>query len=368
MVVFPQRELLAAYNQPHRSAAPGSRVMAFEVRIARKEAGGRAADVYELTDDAETVRAEVWPQWGFNCLRWQLRQQDGRWADILYAAPDWEVNPVPTRSGHPILFPFPGRLRGGRLVADGKEYRLPLNDSTKQHAIHGFTPRNPWRVTDWNGDQHFAFVTGQFNLAKDLPDALPHWPSDFHLSVTYRLSRDRLRVEAAVANPGPNPLPFGLGYHPYFRLPGVHDPDVGGHVLKANVGEVWEAEESLPTGSRLAVPPELDFRTPKPIAATQLDHVFTGVSSAARLGGLTELAVLSHPSATGRVRFLADANFRELVLFTPPHRQAVAVEPYTCSADASNLAARGIDSGWRVVPPGSEWEAAVEYRWEAGDI
>ena len=343
--------------------------MPFEVRISRKQAGDRAGDVYELIDDAETVRAEVWPQWGFNCLRWQLRQADGRWADILYAAPDWEANPVPTRSGHPILFPFPGRLRGGKLAAGGKEYQLPLNDSTKQHAIHGFTPRNPWRVTDWNGDEDFAFVTGQFNLAKDLPAAVAQWPSDFNLNVTYRLYRDRLRVDATVENLGREALPFGLGYHPYFRLPGVHDPDVGGHVLQANVGELWEAEDSLPTGWRKEVPKDLDFRDPTPIGATPLDHVFTGVTGeTTRLGGLVELAVLSHPAAMGRVRFLGDANFRELVLFTPPHRQAVAVEPYTCSADAPNLAARGIDSGWRTIPAGGEWESAVEYRWEPSEV
>jgi aldose 1-epimerase len=339
--------------------------MAFEVRISRKTAGDRAGDVYELTDDAGTVRAEVWPQWGFNCLRWQVRQDDGRWADILYAAPDWESNPVPTRSGHPILFPFPGRLRDGIFTFGGKPYQLPLNDSTKRHAIHGFTPRNPWRVTDWNGDEEFAFVTGQFNLAKDLPSALPHWPADFSLNVTYRLHRDRLRVDAAVENRGPGPLPFGLGYHPYFRLPGVNDPDIGGHVLQANVDQVWEAEDSLPTGWRKDVPGDIDFRHPTPIGATQLDHVFTGVRAApGSLGELVELAALSHPEAPGGVRVLADAAFRELVLFTPTHRQAVAIEPYTCSADAANLAARGIDSGWRVLPPGGEWEAAVEYQWQ----
>src|SRR5262245_3913397 len=122
--------------------------MAFEVRISRNQAGDRAGDVYELIADDESVRAEVWPQWGFNCLRWQLRQEDGHWADILYATPDWETNPVPTRSGHPILFPFPGRMRDGRFTHERKEYQLPFNDSTKSHAIHGFTPRNPWRVTD----------------------------------------------------------------------------------------------------------------------------------------------------------------------------------------------------------------------------
>ena len=44
------------------------------------------------------------------------------WADILYSAPDWESNPVPTRSGHPILFPFPGRLRDGTFTFEGKTF------------------------------------------------------------------------------------------------------------------------------------------------------------------------------------------------------------------------------------------------------
>jgi aldose 1-epimerase len=338
--------------------------MAFEVRISERKAGDRGGEVYELTDDAGTVRAEVWPQWGFNCVRWQLRQPDGRWADLLYAAPDWESNPVPTRSGHPILFPFPGRLRDGTLAFDAKSFHLPLNDSTRRNAIHGFTPRNRWRVIDWNGGEEFAFVTGQFDLSKDLPEAAGQWPGDFELNVTYRLYGDKLRVDAKVQNHGPGPLPFGLGYHPYFRLPGVHDPDIGGHVLQACVGELWETEDNLPTGWRKPIPADIDFRHPRPIAATQLDNVFTGVTTmAAPVGGMVELAALSHPAASGSVRLLTDRAFRELVLFTPQHRQAVAIEPYTCSADAGNLAARGIDSGWRVLSPGTTWEATVEYRW-----
>ena len=343
--------------------------MAFEVRTARGTAGGRGGDVYELVNDAGTVRAEVWPQWGFNCLKWQVKQDDNRWADILYHSPEWETNTVPTRSGHPILFPFPGRMREGTFTFEGKTYTLPLNDSTKRNAIHGFTPRNPWRVTDSQGDEEFAFVTGEFNLAKDLPDALPLWPSDFVFSVTYRLYAGKLRVDARVENVGTGPLPFGLGYHGYFRLPGMNDPDVGACELQANVSELWEAEESVPTGRRKGLPADLDFRTPRAVGDTALDNVFTGVTgSETRNSGLFELATLSHPRAAGRVRVLADESFRELVLFTPAHRHAVAVEPYTCSADAMNLQARGIDSGWRVLAPGGEWDGAVEYRWEPNEL
>ena len=345
--------------------------MAFEVRITEKSIAesDRDGQVYELIAGDGSVRAEVWRNWGFNCLRWQVRQADGRWADILYSAPDWEMNPVPTRSGHPILFPFPGRMRDGAFMFEGKKYALPCNDSTKKHAIHGFTARNSWRVIDWNGDDDYAFVTGQFNLKRDLPAALPNWPADFNLNVTYRLYSDRLRVDATVENLGPGPLPFGLGYHPYFRLPGVPDKDIGGHILQANVNEVWEAEQNLPTGWRKDVTGDIDFRYPTPIGPTELDHVFTGVrGGATKLSGLVEVATLSHPAAMGRLRVLADPAFRELVLFTPPHRQAVAIEPYTCSADAANFAERGIDSGWRVIPAGAEWEAAVEYRWEPTEL
>lgn len=340
--------------------------MAFVVNTFPGTAGERSGTVYELTNTAGTVRAEIWPFTGFNCLRWQVKQEDGTWADLLYTAPDWETNPVPTRSGHPILFPFPGRLREGKFTSHGKAYQLPLNDSTGQHAIHGFTPRNPWRVTDDNGDSEWAFVKGEFNLRKDLPSAVKMWPSEFNLAVTYQLFEDRLRVNASVENAGKEVLPFGIGYHGYFRLPGVPDADIGGHVLQANASEVWEVtSENLPTGMRPDVPEELDFRVPKAIGSTPLDNVYSNVTGPeAGMAGLREVAVLSHPASHGKVRFLTDRDFRELVLFTPPHRQAVAIEPYSCSADAANLWDRGIDCGWRELQPGETWEATVEYWWD----
>lgn len=342
--------------------------MSFETRVIAGTAENRTADVYELADRAGTVRAEVWPDRGFNCLRWQIRQADGRWADILFCSPDWEVNPVPTRSGHPVLFPFPGRLRDGQFSFGNRTFQLPLNDSTKTHAIHGFTPRNPWAIDDDEGGEHSARVTGAFRSGVQYADAANQWPSDFDLLVTYTLAADRLRVDARILNPDSEPLPVGLGYHPYFRLPGVHDADIGGYVLKANVERVWETIDNLPTGATTELPAELDFRAGKPIGSTALDHVFTGVRGAPDRHGLVELATLSHPKAMGRLRVLADPSFRNLVLFTPPHRHAVAIEPYSCSADAANLSARGIDTGWRVLAPREEWNARVEYRWEPQEL
>lgn len=335
--------------------------MSFFVRTKEVAAGGRAETAYELGDDAGTVRAEVWPGFGFNCLQWQVKRADGTWGDILYKSPDWETNPVPTRSGHPILFPFPNRLKHGKFTFEGEEFQLPLNESTGQHAIHGFTPRNPWRVVDSGTEADHARLMGEFHLSEDLPHAEEFWPADFALSIDYRLSASALIVIATVDNESDAPLPFGIGYHPYFCHPNAPGASADELILSAPVAEVWESEGGIPTGKRSPVPAELDFSKPRPIGATQLDTLFRLPKQTG--DGPFPVARLTHPTAPGEVSVWAPAEFGELLLFTPPHRKAVAIEPYTCASDAPNLQAAGVDAGWRVLPPGGQFVAAVGYRW-----
>jgi aldose 1-epimerase len=337
--------------------------MSFGISTRTVTAGDRTGTAYLLTDAAGRCRAEVWPTHGFNCLRWQVRMPDTNWDDLFYVAPDWEANPVPTRSGHPILFPFPNRLRGGQFTFAGATYHLPLNESSGAHAIHGFTPRNPWRIVGAEATEHHAAVTGEFRLSTDLPGASGMWPADFALAVTYRLSPDRLRVEGRVTNIDSKLLPWGLGYHGYFRIPSA--ADASEFIVRAGGNRVWEAAGGIPTGGRRPVVGELDFRDGRRLGGLSLDHLF-GMIGASRSDpdGLCEVANLSAPPAEGQLSVWMSAEFRELLLFIPPHRQAVAVEPYTCATDAANLSAAGIDSGWVSLPPGGETRTVVEYRWE----
>jgi aldose 1-epimerase len=62
------------------------------------------------------------------------------------------------------------------------------------------------------------------------------------------------------------------------------------------------------------------------------------------------------------VELWATASFRELVVFTPPHRQAICLEPYTCTTDAINQQQRTIDAGLIVLEPAAEWQGVVELR------
>lgn len=336
--------------------------MAFHITTREATAGDRTGRVITLGNDA--CRIEVWPFLGFNCLRWQVRTPDGAWGDLFYTAPDWETNPVPTRSGHPILFPFPNRLAAGRFTFQGREYQLPLNESSGKHAIHGFTPRNPWRVDSIISVDEAAWISALFSLPDDHPPAADLWPGPVTLGVSYYLTAATLRVHAIIENDGPAPVPCGLGYHPYFCLPTAPGAAADDMVLTASAATLWPAVDGIPTGRRVPVPAELDFRTPKPIGGLVLDRLYTDLGlEGAEADDLVEVARLGHRSAPGSVRVCVSPAFRDLLLFTPLHRKAVAIEPYTCASNAANLA----DAGWQVLMPGEQWSLIVEYRWEAAD-
>lgn len=339
--------------------------MRFSVQLEQRQLQGQEQTVYLLC--SQNMRAEVWPGVGLNCLRWQTHWADA-WHDLLYVAPDFAENPVPTRSGVPILFPFPNRIRSGKFRANGRLFELPLNDSTKKNAIHGFVCRHPWRVLRAQAHSDAASVQAIFQLSENAPaEVAALWPSDFRLIVTYRLTDKALTIEALVENPTRTPLPFGLGYHPYFRLPGMAaEPNAVGPLrLQSCARRYWELVENLPTGSQIPVVGERDLRQGRVIGTTVFDDIWTDLpnppNQSADPNGLIERAQLSSPTGHSLGVWTSRA-FRELVLFTPPHRNTVAIEPYTCVTDAINLFHRGIDSGWMQLLPGQSWSGVVEFR------
>jgi len=335
--------------------------MFYHIETEERSAGGRTGTVYTLRHNGGS-RAELWPAHGFNCLRWQVKNE-GQLRDMLYVAPDWEVNPVPTRSGIPVLFPFPNRIRDGKYNFGWKDYQLPLNDSTSKNAIHGYAPRHAWQVFGYSADQDSAWIHGDFQASVDAPETLNYWPADYRLSLVYRLTEHALRLDATVRNLGTVPLPFGLGLHPYFRFPSA-EKSIDRCQLRAPARSTWECIDNLPTGARQPVADEINWNTARPIGSTALDTLYTDLGAIGQQAdGLLLRATLAHSELPGMLQVWTSASFRESVLFTPPHRQAVCIEPYTCATDAINLAEQKIDAGLLTLPAEGVWTGSVEFRW-----
>jgi len=299
-------------------------------------------------------RLEVWPALGFNAYRWQANR-----FDLLYRSPQFYTENRPSRSGWPILFPFPNRIRDGRFTWDGKAYQLPIGDPTNKNAIHGFALNRAWRVVDEGASAGSAWITGEFHASIDAPETLALWPSDYRLRVTYRLFDGVMRVEAEADNPDTKPLPFGLGYHPHFALAPFGGPQA---IVTVAASKYWQLLDSLPTGTLLEVDDPRDLRHGQFMAGLQLDDVMTNLYNFAydQQDNIGLVGVVQHPSAERILTLWVGGDFRELVLFTPPHREAICLEPYTCITDAINLTQRGIDAGWRVLQPGERWQGIVE--------
>jgi aldose 1-epimerase len=299
-------------------------------------------------------RLEVWPALGLNAYRWHVAGQE-----LLYCNPQFFMENRPTRGGFPILFPFPNRIRAGQFTWNGKTYHPPIGDPANQNAIHGFAFKRAWRVVDQGANAGSAWITGEFQGSIDAPETLAFWPADYRLRVTYRLFDHVLQVEAHADNPDSKPLPFGLGYHPYMALAPFGGPQA---LVTVGAQKFWELEGNLPTGKMLDLDETRDMRQGRDYASLKLDDVLTDLLAFAYDQGdnLGLVGVIRHPAGERMLTLWIGADFRELVAFTPPHREAICLEPYTCTTDAINLAARGIDAGLRVLEPGESWRGIIE--------
>jgi aldose 1-epimerase len=310
-----------------------------------------SSEVVQIADRDSGATARVLVNLGFNCFSWRPLLEDGPremlWADAGFEAGDQR----PSGSGIPLLFPFPGRIGGARYRFNGREYELEPGDAFG-NAIHGFVYNRPWRTAE----RDHARVVGEFQASRDDPSILQRWPADFRIRVSYEVRGRELLSQIQYENRGDGPLPCGFATHAYFRLPLTESGNAADTIVTVPAHKFWELERMNPTGRISPVPADQQLARGLRLGDRQFDTVFTDIRPDDDGHLRTRLA----DPANGRTMTQSfDNSFTQCVVYTPPHREAVCLEPYTCVPDAIRLASEGHETGLQILEPGEQRRTTV---------
>lgn len=305
-----------------------------------------------LTHPESGATAEVALGMGFNCFSWRSAfagESGGEPRELLWAEPGFEAcDKRPSRSGTPLLAPFPGRIKNGEFTWLNESFDLE-DTSGAGHAIHGFAVREAWREVSRADNK----VTAQFQPSLDAPAALPQWPCDYLLQATYTLEAHRLRLEFSAENLGDNPMPLGFGTHAYFRLPLADGADSEATIVQAPIDGEWTSEGAIPTGELAPLADGESLPAGGPLGGREFDTPYRFASGA----NTTEVR---EPASGRRIVQTFDASMKCCVIYTPEHREAICLEPYTCTPDAIGLTDRGVEVGLITLGPGETYRTVID--------
>jgi aldose 1-epimerase len=175
-------------------------------------------------------------------------------------------------------------------------------------------------------------------LLRSGPHGQQGYPFCREIDAEYRLHpASGLHVAITATNRGSHAAPYGTGSHPYLTAgtPCVDDCEL------TVPAAFWlpTDDRGIPSGRPAAVDgTPYDFRQPRTIGTTRLDHALTGL---ARDRGVRAWAHLAANGGSGtRVGLWAGQGYSWLQVFTGDpleperRRKAAAVEPMTCPPNA----------------------------------
>jgi aldose 1-epimerase len=222
------------------------------------------------------------------------------------------------------LVPYSNRIANAQLVFAGRSHALARNFGDHPHSIHGVGWQRRWRIVT----QETASALLAVEHTTETDDDARAWPWPFRATQSFVLTdgaaRATLAMRITLANTGTTPFPFGLGFHPFF-------PRSASTELAFRADAVWATDATqLPT-MRMAIPDAWRFDPPRAVDPVALDNVFSGWLGEATLVDRTRGIATT---------IAADRAASFLVVYVPPSRDFLAVEPVTHMTDAFNRAAR----------------------------
>ncbi|MEO5878498.1 MAG: aldose 1-epimerase family protein [Streptosporangiaceae bacterium] len=225
-----------------------------------------------------------------------------------------------------LLTPWPNRINHGKYEFEGVENLVPVNEPSRDCAIHGLVRWEPWVLQE----QTAASVRLSFRLL-----GRPGYPYRLDLGVTYALDAETgLTVGLSASNTGTRNAPYGQSAHPYLT---VGQPIDACEVVFGGTRYQPVDGRLIPDGAPTSVAgTPFDLREPRPFGDRRIDTAYTGLP-------FEDGRVWVRLSGGGRTAALwADEAHPWIQLYTADDldparvRSGLAAEPMTCPPDAFN--------------------------------
>jgi aldose 1-epimerase len=260
-------------------------------------------------------QALICPEQGaaFSSLQWRGR-------DVLVPAPEGARHPG--SYGAFWMLPWANRLDGGRIAG----HAMPINRAAEGTAIHGLARDLLWEVITETADH--AVLQQRLTFA----------PFDYAAWLTLSLDVDGLVMEMELRHEGAAPVPYGMGWHPWF----IRSAATSLHL------------KSTQRASHDACGLPQDFTPCTGIAADEagligLDNFFAGWDGVARLA-----------APAGTITLTATGDFAAGVqVYAPPMQTVICVEPVSHMPDAPNRPALAAAAPMRLLAPGQSLRGTI---------
>ena len=270
-----------------------------------------------------TSKIEILPHCGAILNRWTVQMHDRAW-DIIdgYESPaDFKLNCEAKGFRSAKLSPYVCRLNESQYDFDGVHYTIG-KFKLAGNVIHGLLYDNVFTVVNSFSDDQAAVVV----LQHDYDGSDAGYPFTYTLQVTYVLrSNNELGINTTVINTHTASIPIADGWHPYFSL----GDKVNNLAFSMETDAMVVFNDALiPTGELEAFH---SFQQPTVIGETSLDNCFL-----LRKPLQHAACILTNQKEQIQLSIFPDTSYPYLQVYTPPHRNSIAIENLSAAPDAFN--------------------------------
>jgi aldose 1-epimerase len=275
------------------------------------------------------------------------------------------------QNGGAILAPFANRIRG-KLSEDAQSLETRTPGGQKIELLPNWKGKTPGAervaIHGLIFDRKFSTATSVTSDEGSLTGVLEndnfngHWPSLTNLAITATLQKNSFTLTVLAKNVGTEPLPMGIGWHPYFNLPSGDRPQARLRIPASQRVGVNNYDDEFPTGTITPVEGTAYDFTPvqgRRLGQQSLDDCFTGLERDSKDQAVAELV---DPRGKYGVRIKAQSTgITAFQVYAPADKPFIAIEPQFNFADpfGTEWASSGHSTGMALLQPGETAQYVV---------